>query len=117
MSEYDPIDFYFEFASPYGYFASLKIDDLAAKCGRTVNIKGEYVYKDVSRLAKMLGIDGNALIVATQDQKVKDRLKEETEKAIARGAFGSPFIFVGDEPFWCVGRLDHVERWLQTGGS
>ena len=31
------IDFYFEFASPYGYLASLDIDDLAARHGRTVN--------------------------------------------------------------------------------
>ena len=32
----NPIDFYFDFSSPYGYFASTKIDDLAAKHGRTV---------------------------------------------------------------------------------
>ena len=30
------MDFYFEFASPYGYFASKKIDALAAKYGRDV---------------------------------------------------------------------------------
>jgi hypothetical protein len=33
----DPIDFYFDFASPYGYFASTKIDALAARHGREVN--------------------------------------------------------------------------------
>jgi len=32
----NPIDFYFDFSSPYGYFASTKIDDLAAKHGRSV---------------------------------------------------------------------------------
>lgn len=31
-----PIDFYFDFSSPYGYFASTRIDRLAAKYGRTV---------------------------------------------------------------------------------
>lgn len=31
------IDFYFDFSSPYGYFASAKIEDIAAKHGRTVN--------------------------------------------------------------------------------
>lgn len=30
------IDFYFDFASPYGYFASTRIDDIAAKNGRGV---------------------------------------------------------------------------------
>ena len=33
----DAIDFYFDFGSPYGYFASVKIDDLAARQGRAVN--------------------------------------------------------------------------------
>lgn len=29
-----PVDFYFDFSSPYGYFASFKIDDIAEPCGR-----------------------------------------------------------------------------------
>ena len=35
MSE--PIDFYFDFSSPYGYFAAEKIEPFAQKHGRTVN--------------------------------------------------------------------------------
>lgn len=31
-----PIDFYFDFISPFGYFASLRIDALAARHGRAV---------------------------------------------------------------------------------
>ena len=31
-----PIDFYFDFSSPYGYLASEKIDELAARHGRKV---------------------------------------------------------------------------------
>lgn len=31
-----PLDFYFDFSSPYGYFAAAKIDALAAKHGREV---------------------------------------------------------------------------------
>ena len=31
------IDFYFDFSSPYGYFAASRIDELAAKYGRNVN--------------------------------------------------------------------------------
>jgi 2-hydroxychromene-2-carboxylate isomerase len=34
MADPAPIDFYFEFSSPYGYLASLRIDDIAAKHGR-----------------------------------------------------------------------------------
>ena len=29
---------------------------------------------------------------------------------------GSPFVFIGDEPFWGNDRLEQVERWLATGG-
>jgi 2-hydroxychromene-2-carboxylate isomerase len=32
-----PIDFYFDFSSPYGYLMAEKIDELAARHGRTVN--------------------------------------------------------------------------------
>jgi 2-hydroxychromene-2-carboxylate isomerase len=32
----NPIDFYFDFSSPYGYFASSAIDGIAAKYGRDV---------------------------------------------------------------------------------
>jgi 2-hydroxychromene-2-carboxylate isomerase len=32
----NPIDFYFDFSSPYGYFAAAKIEDIAARHARTV---------------------------------------------------------------------------------
>jgi 2-hydroxychromene-2-carboxylate isomerase len=78
MVENKHIDFYFEFASPYGYFASVKIDGIAAKYGRTVNwhpimlgaalkatgsqpnilvpIKGDYFKRDIVRCAKIMGL-------------------------------------------------------------
>ena len=35
----DPIRFYFDFASPYGYFASLEVEAVAARIGRQVEWK------------------------------------------------------------------------------
>ena len=32
----DPIEFYFDFSSPYGYLASERIDEIAARHGRDV---------------------------------------------------------------------------------
>jgi 2-hydroxychromene-2-carboxylate isomerase len=32
----NPIDFYFDFSSPYGYFAAMRIDELATRHGRQV---------------------------------------------------------------------------------
>lgn len=196
-----PIDFYFEFASPYGYLASLRIDAIAAAHGREVTwrpimlgaalkltgsqpnvqapLKGEYLRRDVARFARLLdaplafppvmpmnslaasraywwlfeqdedlakglaqaiyhahwgegrdlsaaeavgevaetfGIGRAEVLAAVQDTRIKARLKEETDRSIARGVFGSPFVFVDDEPFWGADRLDQVERWLATGG-
>ena len=72
------IDFYFDFSSPYGYLASVKIDALAAKFGRDVMwrpillgpafklsgnapligqpLKGDYSKRDFVRTAKFMQI-------------------------------------------------------------
>jgi len=197
----DPIDFYFDFSSPYGYFASHKIDALAAKHGRearwrpfllgvafkttggaplpSIPVKGPYHLRDMLRTAKYLGVSyrhpsvfpissvsacrafywldatdskrakdlaralygayfadnvdistaDNVVAVGAKlglkadeiragigDQATKDRTKTEVDKAIAIGAFGSPYIVVDGEPFWGSDRLDQIEKWLATGG-
>lgn len=72
------IDFYFEFSSPYGYFAAERIEALAARHGRTVDwhpvllgvifkstgmapltqvpIKKDYVRRDWERISRLTGI-------------------------------------------------------------
>lgn len=69
-----PLDFYFDFSSPYGYFAATRIEALAAKHGRRVTwhpvllgaifkttggvplpmvpLKGDYSYRDFERSAR-----------------------------------------------------------------
>ncbi len=47
---------------------------------------------------------------------MKDRTRTEVDKAIARGAFGSPYIIVDGEPFWGSDRLDQIDKWIATGG-
>lgn len=41
---------------------------------------------------------GVEVIAASQD--VKDRLRRNTEDAVARGVFGVPTLMIGDEMFW-----------------
>ena len=73
-----PIEFYFDFSSPYGYLASTQIDPLAEKYGRTVTwkpfllgvvfkvsgskplvdlpLKGDYFLRDFQRSAGFYGV-------------------------------------------------------------
>ena len=73
-----PIDFYFDFSSPYGYIASTRIDEIAARHGRTVAwrpillgvvfkttgmgplpsvpLKGAYSLRDFERSARLYGV-------------------------------------------------------------
>jgi 2-hydroxychromene-2-carboxylate isomerase len=71
---------------------------------------------DAASVAAKCGIDPAAARAAIDDPAVKDALRLENEAAMARGVFGSPFVFVDGEPFWGMDRLDQVERWLATGG-
>lgn len=74
----EPIDFYFDFSSPYGYLAAKRIEAIAAKHGRQVAwhphligavfpttgskplleipLKGDYARHDLARTARGLGI-------------------------------------------------------------
>lgn len=57
-------------------------------------------------------LDGAALLAACEDPEVKAELAANTEKAAARGAFGVPTFFVGEEMFWGKERLGQVEAEL-----
>ena len=46
------------------------------------------------------GIDIDRLIARAQQDDVKKKLIDNTNNAVARGAFGSPTFFVGDEMFF-----------------
>ena len=74
----NPVDFYFDYSSPYGYIAAMKIDELMAKHNRSVNwkpillgavfkvtggqplpslpLKGAYATRDIVRSARFHGV-------------------------------------------------------------
>ena len=81
-SDKAPIDFWFDFSSPYGYLMSEKIDALAAQYGRKVrwhpvllgvifqatgsrppvdgaSAKSQYVFNDFARSARFMGVPYN----------------------------------------------------------
>jgi 2-hydroxychromene-2-carboxylate isomerase len=56
------------------------------------------------------GIDIDRLIARAQQDEVKKRLIDNTSNAVARGEFGSPTFFVGNEMFFGKDRLREVEE-------
>jgi 2-hydroxychromene-2-carboxylate isomerase len=49
------------------------------------------------------------------DSGVKNALRDETDKAIARGVFGVPTIAVGNELFWGVDATDMALDYMRAG--
>ncbi len=64
----------------------------------------------VVRVLTAGGLPAQALLEATQDPEVKAELVANTESAVARGVFGIPTFFVGDEMFFGKDRLGQVEE-------
>lgn len=197
----DPIEFFFDFSSPYGYVAAHRIEAIGQKHGREVlwkpfllgamfQVNGQRPLKDqalkwdysthdlertvrrydvawqlpeifpiptqaagrtfywindqdpalakqfallayqayfsknidirakdvVAEIAVEIGLEEAACLAAIDDEIYKSKLKDETAGAIERNVCGSPFVFIGSEPFWGNDRLDMVDEWLETGG-
>jgi 2-hydroxychromene-2-carboxylate isomerase len=55
-------------------------------------------------------VDAQKLFARAQEPEVKGKLIKNTEEAVARGAFGSPTFFVGNEMFFGKEQLREVEE-------
>lgn len=64
----------------------------------------------VAAIVSRAGADGEELLSAAQGEAVKRRLRERTDEAISRGAFGVPTLFVDGELFWGYESLDLAAR-------
>jgi 2-hydroxychromene-2-carboxylate isomerase len=63
------------------------------------------------------GLDGEAILAATQDPAIKAQLIDNTRSAVERGCFGIPTFYVGDDMFFGKDRLAQVEEALRTPRS
>jgi 2-hydroxychromene-2-carboxylate isomerase len=118
-----PIDFYFDFISGYGYFASLRIEALAARHGRTVNwhsmllgvsvmkvmglkplletpLKGDYVLKDAARYMRQ-----HQLVLA---RKISDPMMDP--RPAGRAFYWVKRHHPGQEAGFARAALDHYWR-------
>ncbi len=67
---------------------------------------------EIAAVLTAAGLDAAAIVAKSQDPEVKAALLAGTERAHARGAFGSPSFFVGDELWFGKERLRDVEEAL-----
>jgi 2-hydroxychromene-2-carboxylate isomerase len=66
---------------------------------------------EIIRLAlEESGLPADAILSGSQDPSVKARLIANTEDSVARGVFGSPSFFVGDELYFGKDSLVDFER-------
>jgi 2-hydroxychromene-2-carboxylate isomerase len=75
------------------------------------NLSDLAVVKETLRDA---GLDVEAYLQGIDRVDIKERLTRNTERAIARGVFGVPSFFVGDELFFGQDRLDFVVEALHA---
>ena len=66
----------------------------------------------VRAVLERLGLDAPALLAAAAEPAAKAALKANTDGAIAAGVFGVPTAGVGDELFWGVDALPHLDDFL-----
>jgi 2-hydroxychromene-2-carboxylate isomerase len=63
------------------------------------------------------GLDGKALLALSTSPDVKAELVANTDAAVARGVFGIPTFFVGDEIFFGKERLGQIEALLRASAA
>jgi 2-hydroxychromene-2-carboxylate isomerase len=67
------------------------------------------------RLADAAGLDGRALLTASDDPSLAAEATALTQEAIARQVFGAPFVFWRGEPFWGQDRFEQLEAAIASG--
>ena len=66
----------------------------------------------LAEIATAEGLDGEAVVKATESEAIVAQLEANTEDAKAAEVFGYPWYIVDGEPFWGQDRLDFVETRL-----
>ena len=66
----------------------------------------------IHSLLDAAGLDADACLERAKSDELVQRLDSLTQAAIARGVFGVPTMFVGDEMFWGNDRFELVHHYL-----
>ena len=71
----------------------------------------------VARIAGGVGLDGEAAVAEAATAPAKDRVRRQTDEAIAAGVFGVPSIIVDGELFWGYDSFANLEAFLRGEGE
>jgi 2-hydroxychromene-2-carboxylate isomerase len=107
-------------AHPFNSLAAQRLIIAAGNTERAVATVLEAVFRDgrdvsdaaiIAELARQVGVADPQAILA--DPGVKQRLRENTEWASARGVFGVPTLVIGDEFFWGHDAVEMALEYLE----
>jgi 2-hydroxychromene-2-carboxylate isomerase len=59
------------------------------------------------------GLDGERSLERAQSAELEQRISADSNAAIARGVFGVPTVFVGDEMFWGNDRFELARHYIR----
>jgi 2-hydroxychromene-2-carboxylate isomerase len=71
----------------------------------------------LARRIDSAGLNSASLLAAAQTDRVKLKLADNTAAAVARGVFGIPTFFVGDDMFFGKDRLGQVEQAIEASAG
>ena len=63
----------------------------------------------MARLVQAIGLDGAALVQEAATPAAKERVRQQTDEALAHGVFGVPTVEVNGEVFWGCDAFPDVE--------
>jgi 2-hydroxychromene-2-carboxylate isomerase len=105
---------------PFNPLAALRLIIAAGSDRRAAGTVLDAVFRDgrdvsdpavIADLARLLGIADPQVAIA--DPAIKERLRANTDWAIARGIFGVPTVLIGEELFWGHDALDMALDYLR----
>jgi 2-hydroxychromene-2-carboxylate isomerase len=66
----------------------------------------------LTRTLETLGLDATAVLAASETEAVKQRLRENTDRAVALGLCGAPSYVINDVVYWGQDRQEFVKKAL-----
>jgi 2-hydroxychromene-2-carboxylate isomerase len=100
-------------AKAEGRFRDFHYPAYRARWAEGKDVADEEVLRGLLRGA---GLDPDATLARARSPELAERLGDDTRAAIARGVFGVPTVFVGDEMFWGNDRFELARYYVLKAG-